>query len=223
MTALRPTATSLATKLTIGAAALVALAGCTTTSAPIDVTRFHTADTAPIYRGTVAVEAMPSGTVDRPFVLGEADGDAPAAQSGLEQRIYERAVLDELREVGYAAGGATSDYLVRVGVEQSRLSASGARSPVSVGVGGRTGGYFGSGVGLGIGLNLGGGARERVVTDMMVRIARRSTGDVVWEGRASLPAAARSDEAQPAVAAARLAEALFVDFPGRSGETITVR
>jgi len=92
---------------------------------------------------------------------------------------------------------------------------------VSVGVGGRTGG-FGSGVGVGIGINLGGGPKDRIATELSVRIAKRADDKVIWEGRSSVEAKDGSPASQPALAAAKLAEALFTGFPGESGRTIRV-
>jgi hypothetical protein len=57
---------------------------------------------------------------------------------------------------------------------------------------------------------------------LSVRIARRDGGNVVWEGRASVEAKQGSPASQPGLAAAKLAEALFRDFPGESGTTIRV-
>jgi hypothetical protein len=44
----------------------------------------------------------------------------------------------------------------------------------------------------------------------------------VWEGRAETQAPANAPAAQPGLAADKLASALFKDFPGESGRTITV-
>jgi hypothetical protein len=68
-----------------------------------------------------------------------------------------------------------------------------------------------------------GGAQGDVVTELGVRIQRRSDATVAWEGRAQLEARASSTLAGGAAAADRLAEALFRDFPGESGRTIRVR
>ena len=62
-----------------------------------------------------------------------------------------------------------------------------------------------------------------VVTELGVRIQRRSDATVAWEGRAQLEARAGSALADRAAALDRLAEALFRDFPGESGRTIRVR
>ena len=67
---------------------------------------------------------------------------------------------------------------------------------------------------------------ERVVTapsaaDVTHAIAP-ATGAVVWEGRAQTEAPGNAPAAQPGLAADKLARALFQDFPGESGRTITV-
>ncbi|MEL6875890.1 MAG: DUF4136 domain-containing protein [Pseudomonadota bacterium] len=186
----------------------MALTACATTTPPVSVTRFHNAETMPIGTGTVTI--------------------APAAESeegnSLEKRTYDAAVLRELQRVGFQESfdaSRSSEYLVRVLVDQSLLTAGGRRSPVSVGVGGRTGSY-GSGVGLGIGINLGGKPKDKIVTELSVRISRQSDGNVIWEGRSSIEAKQGSPASQPGLAASKLAEALFRDFPGQSGSTIKV-
>jgi hypothetical protein len=103
-----------------------------------------------------------------------------------------------------------------------RLEFSGvARSPVSVGVGGSTGSY-GSSAGVGVGVNINAmGDQRGVKTILNVRILRRVDNLVIWEGKASQRGAANSPAAQPGIAASKLAEALFNDFPGKNGETTT--
>src|SRR3546814_14433771 len=99
------------------------------------------------------------------------------------------------------------------------------RSPVSVGVGGHTGGWS-SGVGVGVGLGLdsllGGGSCEVVGTLMAVRIKRRSEGTVFWEGRAVTAACLGRPQAQPDFATQTIAEALFRAFPCEHGRTLRV-
>jgi hypothetical protein len=77
-------------------------------------------------------------------------------------------------------------------------------------------------VGVSLGFNLGGGAAAQVQSSLAVRILRRSDQLVIWEGTAVQVAKAGSPAAQPGIAASKLAEALFKDFPGVSGETIRV-
>jgi hypothetical protein len=57
---------------------------------------------------------------------------------------------------------------------------------------------------------------------LAVRIVRRSDRAVIWEGTAVQLAKAGSPAAQPSIAASKLAESLFKDFPGVSGATIRV-
>ena len=108
-------------------------------------------------------------------------------------------------------------------VERYRSGPNGQRrGPVSVGVGGSTGSY-GSGVGLGLGINLGGGPREMIDTQIGVMIRDKATNATYWEGRAQLSVSDNSPYADTPANAAAVANALFRDFPGNNGETITVR
>lgn len=56
---------------------------------------------------------------------------------------------------------------------------------------------------------------------LYVELKRRSDGSIVWEGRAREPV--RVGGTVPPATVARLAAALFRDFPGESGRTIRVR
>ncbi len=186
----------------------LAMTACVASTPPVNVTRFHNAQDAQIITGTIAIVSNSEVS----------DGRV------LEQGTYEAAVRRELQRVGFSDPGsdaANGEYVARVSVEQSRLSADGGRSPVSVGVGGSTGSY-GSGVGLGIGINLSGKPKDRIATELSVRITRRADGQTVWEGRSSVEAKDGSPASQPGLAASKLAEALFRDFPGESGTTIRV-
>jgi hypothetical protein len=180
----------------IGIAAL--LPGCAATIPPVEATRFHLGQ--PIAPGPVRVEA-------------------PA---GLEGAAYTAAVARALARLGFAdaPAGAQPAYTAKVDFE--RLSREQARrSPVSIGIGG---GSFGRSVGVGIGTSfgIGGGSREIVVTRLSVQLARTDGGTAVWEGRAQTQASVNAPAAQPGLAAEKLADALFSDFPGESGRTITV-
>lgn len=186
------------------------LSGCMAMTPPVDVTRFHNAQVAPIVPGSITIKA-------------NITDDGPG--HSIEYASYSAALLRELQRVGFTEArddSENSDYVARYTLERAVLTAGGARSPVSVGVGGSTGSY-GSGVGLGIGINLSGPPKDKIVTDLSVRIAKRIDGNVVWEGRASIEAKEGSPASQPGLAAAKLAEALFKDFPGESGTTIRVK
>lgn len=190
--------------------AVVTLNACMTTTPPVEVTRFHTADSQNFAFGTVEVVSA----------LDETENNS------LEQNTYKAAVRRELQNAGFTDAGnlsAASEYVARLSIDRFKIDAAGARrSPVSVGVGGSTGSY-GSGVGLGIGINLGGRPKDKIATELSVRIARRSDNSVVWEGRSYVEAKENSPAAQPGLAASKLAEVLFRDFPGQSGETIRVK
>lgn len=190
------------------AAALAAglLGGCATPIPPVQVTRFHQAAPAP--QGSIAIV-----------------GISPDASQSIEFRSYAAAVGQELQRLGFseAPAGAASDYVARVDFQRTvRSSAQAGRSPVSVGVGGSTGSY-GSGIGLGVGIDLSGPPRDILVFSLSVQIRRAGGEQAVWEGRAVTEAKDGTPAAQPGLAAAKLASALFRDYPGRSGETIIVK
>ncbi|MEM8724968.1 MAG: DUF4136 domain-containing protein, partial [Pseudomonadota bacterium] len=112
--------------------------------------------------------------------------------------------------------------LATIAIERGQIDGAGRRSPVTVGGGAGTG-SFGSGVGLGIGINLGGGGNgPREVTQLSVRITSRSSGATLWEGRAEIATSLDSPYAQAQANAKALADALFKDFPGGNGETVTI-
>ena len=185
--------------------ALVSLSACVVPTGPVEVTRFNRAAEGVTYgSGTYSVAVA---------------GDAAAGQN-LAVSPYLAAVAREMQRLGYAERIGGSDVTAEVRASTERFEPE-RRSPVSVGVGGSTGSY-GSGVGLGVGINLGGGPKAQVETTLSVRIIRRSDNLVIWEGRASQAAKAGSPAAQPGIAASKLAEAMFKDFPGVSGETIRV-
>ena len=53
-------------------------------------------------------------------------------------------------------------------------------------------------------------------------IKDRASGNSLWEGRATFAVKSSSPLANSPLGAAKMAEALFKGFPGRSGETIQV-
>ncbi len=180
------------------------LAGCAATIPPVEVTRFHLGQVIPA--GNIAI--------------------VPAAGSdsqGLEFRTYAVAVARELVKLGYAENTSTQTPLIaELDFSRGTRTDFARRSPVTIGIGG---GSFGSHVGIGIGTSFGVGgkaSRDTVITRLSVRLKNRSDGKPVWEGRAETQAPANAPSAQPGLAADKLASALFKDFPGRSGETITV-
>ncbi len=203
---------SLSTRLLLAATGFALLGGCATAIAPVEVTRFHRFD---------APASAPQGTYS---IMGtDADG-----QVSLADREYHAAVARQLDRLGYRPAAAMAagqpDYRITVGVDRAERPADNDGSGVSVGVGGGTGGYR-SGVGVGVGLDLTrllGGRRDVIATRISVRMNRRDEALALWEGRAETVARQGTPAAQADIAADKLATALFADFPGRSGQTISV-
>lgn len=201
-------------KTLISIALALPLAACATTAPPrpVEVTRFHQADSlARLGKGAIFV-------VDAPTVDGASEGS-------LELAPYKAAVARELAQLGYAESGRDgANHIAEVRVERYVLESEGSRrGPVSVGVGGSTGGYR-SGVGIGLGFNLGGGeSRERLGTEIAVVIRDVASNAVLWEGRAQFEVGPDHPLAQPAANADVVADALFREFPGGNGETIKVK
>jgi hypothetical protein len=184
---------------------LALLSACVVPTGPVEVTRFNRASEGVFY-GAGSVSVVLAGDTD--------------ARQGLAASPYVAAVERELQRVGYSPKNADSEIVAEIRYAVTTVERE-RRSPVSVGVGGSTG-SFGSGLGVGVGINLGGSASGQVETTLAVRLVRRSDKLVIWEGKASQMAKAGSPAAQPGIAAAKLAEAMFKGFPGVSGETIRV-
>lgn len=184
---------------------LASLSACVAPVGPVEVTRFHLENTASLGQGSITVEPAPGQQ-------GES----------LEFQSYAAAISRELSRIGYTSNNSGSDQIAILSVERSRFQPARNGSPVSVGLGGSTGNY-GSGVGLGIGLDLSGPPPEMIETRISVMIRDKASDQTLWEGRASFTAKASSPLSQTQLGAAKMAEALFRDFPGQSGETILVK
>ncbi len=181
------------------------LSACTATIPSVQVTRFHLGQ--PITPGAAAVEA-----------LNKADSDS------LEFRTYAAAVSRAMTSVGLPEGtGIATPYVAVIDVMRDSRAALRKRSPITIGIGGGTGGWGGGGVGIGASFGLGGsGARETIITRLSARLIKRADRSVIWEGRAETESPSSAPAAQPGLAADKLAKALFKDFPGVSGKTVTV-
>ena len=193
----------------LAVAAALALAGCANTPGPVQVSRFvDAAAVQQLGRGTVFVEAAPgTGLQD----------------DNLRLAPYKAAVVNALTRLGYTESDrASASQIALLQVERYDMGIGGQRNPVSVGVGGSTGGYH-SGVGLGLGINLGGGPKQQIGTDMNVSLRDAATKKSLWEGHASFVVAENSPLAQTTANAQTVANALFSGFPGNDGETIQVK
>ncbi len=185
--------------------ALATLQGCVAPVGPVEVTRFHLPDTSTLGQGTISVEPAPGQ-----------DGEST------EFRSYATAVERQLATVGYRlAAGAGSRQVALVKLERQTWRPERTRGPVSVGVGGSAGSW-GTGAGVGVGIDLSGPPPQQVETTLAVAIKERAAGTRLWEGRASFTVRASSPLASTQLGAPKLAEALFKDFPGQSGETIRI-
>lgn len=177
---------------------LASLSGCAATIPSIEVTRFHL--NQPIAPAPVAVDAGAS----------------------LAASAYAAAVKQALARIGFgeAPDGTPAAYLAKVSFERTTRAQT-KQAPVSIGIGG---GSFGGGLGIGVStrLGFGGGVRDIITSRVAVQLIRKGDGTIIWEGRAQTSAAATAPAAQPGLAAEKLANALFRDFPGVSGQTITV-
>lgn len=194
------------TRMAALAAGLVLLSGCVTPVGPVQVTRFHTGEAGLLGKGGISVEPAPASDAN-----------------SLEWQTYRGAVMHELQHVGYSeapAGSGGQVALMRMTRTSQQLD--GGSSPVSVGVGGSTGSY-GAGVGVGVGINLSPRPKALVDTELAVSIRERASGKVRWEGRAQFTVGSGSPLATTALAAPKMSQALFFDFPGNSGETIEVK
>lgn len=187
----------------------LALGACTGPfTGPVEVTRFVSPDRSVLGRGTISVSL--------------ADGP----KDELAQAAYVAAVSEQLGRIGYTVvpQGRSAEQSASIRTSRAAIAAPdpARRGPVSVGMGGQTGGW-GSGVGLGVGINLGGGQRgPNVTTELSVRI-NDATGRSLWEGRAQMATAVKSPYSQVGLNARTLASGLFRDFPGGNGETITIK
>lgn len=193
------------------ALAAVALTGCATTSnlPPTEVLRYHLG--ADVSRGTIAI-APP----------------ADASPATIEYQTYADAVRAQLFRLGYTdpTPGAPAQFTAYVTFDTQTQEGPPRRSPFSIGLGGGSfSGNRGGGVGLGGGVSfpVGGGGRGRQVLLTELSVAIRAGQTPIWEGHAHTAADLRSPTSATPAQAAKLANALFVGFPGESGRTITVR
>ena len=174
----------------------------------------------------VAAEARPKTSVTRFFLNQDIQRGtiAPAGtDGGLEAQIYRDAVWSELNRLGFSGGNGGERYVFSIEYSRDLVPSSQRKPSFSIGLGGGSfgGGYRGGGtsVGGGVSTTFGGGRGEAALTRLSVQLRERG-GSTVWEGRAQTED--KTGVGQREVAQ-RLAYALFRDFPGVNGRTITVK
>ncbi len=184
-------------------ASSLALAACSTTPTA-NVLRFHQGQ--PMARGAVYI---------RP-----AD---PAMANSLEFQTQASAVGAELRRNGFepVTNPAVAQFTAVVDVRTTERVGPPRQSNVSVGIGG---GFTRGNVGMGGSVQLPVGATPppnvETTTTLSVTLLQNPGTQAVWEGRASLDTAANGQRGTPLTPI--LAQALFRDFPGPSGQTVQV-
>lgn len=190
----------------------LAASGPLAAATPIRVTRFH----------------LPQAIVPGPVAVTIAPDASPAQE--LEAKTYIDAVAAALVANGFTRvdDPAAARCRVVVSVHTERVELPPAEPPFSIGLGGGgVSGGRGGGVGLGGSVEVGVGKRQpraKLTTELAARIAEATpTGTVVWEGRASHALVEQGKFVQPAEESEKLARALFKDFPGQSGRTISVK
>ncbi len=181
------------------------------------------------YTGPVEVTRF---VADKPMGLGEGTivlrfSDDLKNQSARD--AFRSAVGNELGRLGYTiiSNEDIAGQIATISTSRSSPGQTDPQNPVSVGVGGSTG-SFGSGLGVGVGIILGGSGNQspRVVSELSVAIAANSQDPNrlnLWEARAQFPTSVDSPYAPVDVNARTLAAAVFQDFPGGNGETVSLK
>ena len=186
----------------IWAVAVLLLAGCAD-RLTTDVTRFHKL-------------APPAGETLR---VVPAD---PTLDKTPEFRAFAQMIGAHLGDYGYrpAPPGTEPDIYARIsyGVGPGPVAnPDAAQSPVSVGVGvGGIGRHVGGGVSTEFGLPS--GSQSLFRRELRLVLVRRTDQTILFEGRAS--SLGKSDRLTAVMP--YLVDAMFKDFPGKSGRTVTV-
>lgn len=150
--------------------------------------------------------------------------DEKRAES-LEFNRYADLVGGALAQQGFAPPVAEQapDYVARI--EWDALPASGLKDNdgnsvgVGVGVGVSDGGHSGAGVGVSAGFSLSGDEPTAYIRRLTLIMTHTADNVRVFEGRA----VSRGETSDMMEIMPYLVEALFKDFPGASGETISVQ
>ena len=200
-------------KAFLPAIVLLSLAAPVAAATPVEVTRFHTAETiAAAAPGPIAVRA-----------------GAGLDAGSLQSQVWLDAVAAALTRQGFTVvADAPRAAVVTLDQEVVKSAAARSGSGVSVGVGaGSGGGWYGrrSGVdlGLGIGFSFGGKHAGEVLDSTLGVTIVDGAGAHLWEGRAEAAPKNGSKNAEAARLAGEMADELFSGFPGVSGATTGAR
>lgn len=179
----------------------------------VEISRFRIEGAAALAlaHGPIAVVAAPVGT--------EEDMTNPPGDQRFSA-TFEAAVEDRLVHAGYDAvtvqpgGGQVAEVrVVRIAAAPAQVRRNPVSGEVSMGVSNR-----GTTVGIGIAVD---GSKPKgalVSTRLETRIRERTSGQVLWEGRAEISTRADDPRWSDQAIADKLAAALFDGFPLRTGE-----
>lgn len=151
-------------------------------------------------------------------VIGAPTGSGAA---GRELATYEAAVIDQLAQLGYKTDVPPENaaQVTELHISHDNIAPPEEKKPVSgemsVGVS-----NHGSMVGMALNVDLTKPRGALVASRLEARIRDKTSGAVLWEGRADVITRQGDDKWNDGAIAARLAAALFDRFPGQSGETI---
>lgn len=181
----------------------LALGACSTTPTA-NVLRFH--QNQPISRGAVYI---------RPA--------NPAMANSLEFQTQSNAVAAELRRNGFepVQNPGLAQFTAVVDVQTTERIGPPRQSGLSVGIGG---GFSSGNVGIGTSVQVPVGRTPppnvATTTTLSVTLLANPGNTAVWEGRSSLDTQAGGQRGTPLTPV--LAQTLFRDFPGPSGQTVQV-
>lgn len=187
----------------LSTALLLSLGACATTPSA-NVLRFH--QNQPMERGTIYL---------RPA--------NPQMAGGLEFQAQANAVATQLQAQGFTVVSTpqTAQFTAIVNVETTERMAPARQSGLSIGIGG---GFSSGNVGVGTSVNVPVGGQPRAdvatTTTLSVAIVSNPGNQSVWEGRSSLGTDAGGQQGTTLTPV--LAKTLFTDFPGPSGQTVSV-
>jgi len=180
------------------------VAACTSTGqSGTEVTRYH---------------------LDQPIAPQSTAVEISSTTEGSNNQIgdYTEIVAAELTALGFTGAGADdADLIAKVNVRKYAQDKPPTRSPVSIGIGG---GSYGGNMGVGAGASVPVGGKKgglANVVELKVDLVQRPGDKTVWEGTAERTLAPGIVDQSAVVK--ELAAALFKDFPGKSGKTVTVK
>ena len=133
---------------------------------------------------------------------------------GREQATFEAAVIDRLIAAGYDSMPGTGTAVQRVElrvVQELARDQEPARKPVS-GQMGLEVGSRGSSMGMAVNIDLSKPKKALISNRLEARIKDESTGELLWEGRATMLARDEDEHWTTQAIAEKLAGALFDEF-----------